>query len=122
MRPDEDDPEQCNAELEGEAPTAFAAGVAHEPALTAEDAGDALGDGLAAPTARGHYERAAKKSVPRMGNMLMVEVTTTVAIRSDIHGCTSRTYVANAKISELLEADEATRLDSQEEIAREKAV
>jgi hypothetical protein len=113
----------ANAELEGEAPTALAAGIATEPALTAEDASDALGDGLAAPAARCHYERPAKKSVPRMGSMLMVEVTTTVAMGGDIHGCTSRTYVANAKILELLGADEATHLDSQqEEIAREKAV
>jgi hypothetical protein len=40
----------------------------------------------------------------------MVEATTTVAVTiaivSEIHGCTSTSYVANAKISELLVADE----------------
>ena len=116
MRPDEDDPEQCNAELEGEAPAALAAGVASEPALAAEDAGDALRDGFAAPATRGHDERAAEKIVLRTGPVLMVEATTTVAVTiavvSEIHGCTSTSYVANAKISELLVADEAIWLSA----------
>jgi hypothetical protein len=98
--------------LEGEAPATLAAGVAREPALTAEDAGDALGDGFAAPAARGHDKRSAEKVVPRTGFVMMVEVTTTVAVTfalvSEIHGCTSTCYVANAKISKLLDADEAT--------------
>ena len=41
----------------------------------------------------------------------MVEATTTVAVTiavaSEIHGCTPQSYVANAKISKLLDADEA---------------
>ena len=107
MRPDEDDPEQCNAELEGEAQTTLAAGVASKPALAAEDAGDALRDGFAAPATRGHDERAAEKIVPGREFVMMVEATTTVAVMSETHGCTSTSYVANAKISELPVADEA---------------
>jgi hypothetical protein len=84
--------------------------------LAAEDAGDALRDGFAAPAARGHDERAAEKIVPRTGLVMMVEVTTTVAVTiavaSEIHGCTSTSYVANAKISELLDADEAIGLSA----------
>jgi hypothetical protein len=47
---------------------------------------------------------------------MMAEVTTTVAVTialvSEIHGCTSTSYVANAKISELLDADEAIWLSA----------
>jgi len=49
-----------------------------------------------------------------MGCLMMVEVTTTVAVTiavvSEIHGCTPTSYVANAKISELLDADETIGL------------
>ncbi len=103
MRPVSDCRGIANAELEGEAPTTLAAGIASEPALAAEDAGDALGDGFAAPAAGGHDERAAEKIVPRTGLVMMVEATTTVAVTiavvSEIHGCTPTPYVANAKIS-----------------------
>ena len=51
-----------------------------------------------------------------MGLVMMVEATTTVAVTiavaSEIHGCTSTSYVANAKISELLDADEAIWLSA----------
>jgi hypothetical protein len=47
---------------------------------------------------------------------MMAEATTTVAVTiavaSEIHGCTPTSYVANAKISELLEADEAIGLSA----------
>jgi hypothetical protein len=80
-------------ELEGEAPATLAAGVASEPALAAEDAGDALGHGFAAPAARGHDERSAELIVARMGRVVRVEVTTTAAVTialvGEIHGCTS---------------------------------
>ena len=85
----------ANAELEGEAPTTLAAGVASEPALTAEDAGNALGDGFAAPAARGHDERAAELIVPRAGPVLVEATTTvavTIAVASEIHGCTLTSY------------------------------
>lgn len=45
-----------------------------------------------------------------MGLVMMAEDTTTVAVVSEIHGCTPTSYVANAKIIELLVADEAIGL------------
>jgi hypothetical protein len=45
-----------------------------------------------------------------MGLVMIVEVTTTVAFVSEIHGCTPTYYVANAKISKLLTTDEAIEL------------
>ncbi len=79
----------ARAELQGEAPAAFAAGITREPALAAEDAGDALRNGLAAPTARGHDGCAAEEIVLGLGDEMMIEATTTVALVRVIHGCTS---------------------------------
>jgi hypothetical protein len=95
----------ARVESEGEAPATFAAGVTREPALAAKDSGDALRHGFAAPTARGHDGRAAEEIVARIGCVMLVEVTTTVAVTiavvSEIHGCTSTGYAANAKIFEV---------------------
>jgi hypothetical protein len=104
VRPTETNRRVARAELEGETPATFAAGIAGKPALTAEDPGNALWDGLAAPTARRDDGRAAEKIIPRM-RIKWAEATTTVASRGAFHLNPSRNRAANAKILKLLEAE-----------------
>ena len=79
-------PELRIAELEGKAPTTFAAGVTGEPALAAKDTGDALWHGFAAPTTSGDYGRSAEEFIPGLRDMWMVEGTTTVGAGGGFHG------------------------------------